>query len=192
MKHITSVAVVIAAILACQNAKASLVGDEVFSVMEVPFLPGENLWDGNSGLMIGDPIAAIVGAGVEYSVTFAFTFEADLDDSSLVLTIDPNNSNLLTITDDLNYSFTDLDWVGTPGHIVDVVMVQNDFSGVTFGFGPDSINVFIPDQVVNTVSSVSFDIIAQHDNVVPEPSSLLVWSLIGLTLGGFAWRHRRK
>jgi hypothetical protein len=30
------------------------------------------------------------------------------------------------------------------------------------------------------------------DNAVPEPASLLVWSLLGLTIGGARWLRRRK
>ena len=34
--------------------------------------------------------------------------------------------------------------------------------------------------------------IAVGQEVVPEPSSLIVWSLIGLSFAGIGWRRRRK
>ncbi len=39
--------------------------------------------------------------------------------------------------------------------------------------------------------AVSYGLEGTSSNVVPEPSSVLVWSLLGLTLGGCTWLRRR-
>ena len=38
---------------------------------------------------------------------------------------------------------------------------------------------------------IKFDPFSQDAQVVPEPASLLIWSLIGLSVAGFAWMRRK-
>ncbi len=59
----------------------------------------------------------------------------------------------------------------------------SSFQRITFDFAQ---NTFVD------FDAVSYGLEDISSNVVPEPSSLLVWSLLGLTLGGCAWLRRRK
>ena len=53
-------------------------------------------------------------------------------------------------------------------------------------------------QVTDTPSGTGFTAVASGDNhnlaltSVPEPSSIIIWSLIGLTFAGIGWWRRRK
>ena len=43
-----------------------------------------------------------------------------------------------------------------------------------------------------TITLVNGDVANVNLEAVPEPASIIVWSLIGLAFGGVAWRRRRK
>ena len=163
------------------NCLADLTGDQIFSVFEAPiFAPGENLWDDFGGATTLDPLAAIVGPGVEYFVDLGGTpFLADVGADSIEFGFDFPASTL--IGDDILLSFTSLDG----GNPIDGVAIESsDFDIVQLGFTSDSISIVIPDQGYDVDNprlnlSISF---------VPEPSSATV---IGLAFVALVARRRR-
>ena len=106
-------------VLSASTVHATLIGDTITSVFEAPnLLPGDNLWDGTGGATTGTPIAAVVGAGVEYSVTFSGpagdgTFFADIGANSLSIGIFHPISFPIPIGDNVRYDFMDLDLPGS-------------------------------------------------------------------------------
>lgn len=162
----------------------SLVGDTVQSVFQAPSLnPGDNLWDNVGGATTAIPIPAVVGAGLEYSLNGVIT--ADFWANTLSIRINGTG----VIGDSLVYDFTDLDWTDIVGVISNVSITHNDFAGLTFSFGPDSLHVEIPNQQFSN-SRVDFLFEAGPGSEVPESSSIA--GLI-LGLGGLAaYAHRRS
>ena len=172
-----------AAVVPAGAAQASLIGDSIAGVFQAPnAIPGDNLWDDVGGATTATPITAVVGAGVEFSVTLGFTLTADLGPASLSLAMDTGSGGF--IGDDLIYDFTGLD---LPGSIGNVLLSSSDLSGVTFSFDDHSIHVEIPNQtVLGGTVTVNFDIVAA---AIPEPGTL---ALLGSALAGLALVRRRR
>ena len=166
---------------------ASLIGDEVAAVFEAPNeAAGDNLWDGFGGATVAQPILATVGPGSEFSSVLGALIFADFDAATLQIGI--NSANNLPLGDDILFTFTDLDWVGASGAIVDLAITQNDFLSVDFSTTADSIVVEILNQDLTVgLFTVTFDIITRH---VPVPATLVLFAL-GLAGIGMAARRRR-
>ncbi len=179
MKQIAPIAVVIAAIFACQHANASLIGTNVTVTDEFPDLP----------LIIQQDNVLVTG-GVELPSFGADRWSVDIDaDTFLVTWI----SSSITFDGDELFRFEDLDWGITPGFIDDVqitggagIIAPPTIQNVT----PTSFEIFFPELTqLQQGGFVEATVFTTH---VPEPSSLLVWSLLGLAIGGFTWRRRRR
>jgi hypothetical protein len=133
------------------------------------------------------PIAAVVGPGVEYSVTYNATFYADFGPDTLSLGITGVFTN---IGSNLVYDFTNLNWTAIAANIGNVSLTHSDFSDVTFSFGPDSIHVEIPEQALpHQLQTVDF--LITPTSAVPEPSSLALLGVSGIGLVISAYRRRR-
>ena len=170
----------------------TLIGDTVQSVFQAPNgFPGDNLWDGIDGAGTGTPIAAVVGAGHEYSITLGGIFFANLGANTLSIGIVQGED--LPLGDNVVFDFTDLDWTDLPGSIIgNVSLLNSTFTGVTVTFGPDSIHVEIPDQDVPVgVQTANFLITPGTAAAVPAPATLLLLASVITGLGAVrAWRRR--
>jgi hypothetical protein len=158
------------------TAEAALLGDEIgceFTVI-ISSGPTPNLFSSST---------AIVGAGPECTngLNSLFTVEADFfeeDAMSFLEIILTNVSSRSFGFREKNFSFTDLDWVGQPGAIVGLTVVENTHPTLdSFSFTSDSINVSFLD-IISTIDpgemlTTRFKIEADHIDDVPEPLTIL-------------------
>jgi hypothetical protein len=153
-------------------AQATLIGDDVTL---------ELLADGSNFF---GPVTETVGAGVEFDL-FPF-FAADVGASTIDLDA-IFGSAVLVIGGDFDFVFTDLDWVGESGVIVDVVLTA--FQGIgSVSFTGDSVTIsFLTDDRFVAGPIASIEIITRHASV-PEPGSL---ALLGLGLAGLGFARRK-
>ncbi len=76
------------------------------------------------------------------------------------------------------------------GKLRGVVYDNSDYTDIDDYVIPDNdANVYIY-EMVRSVKDICYT--ESVECCVPEPSSLIVWSLIGLTFAGIGWRRRRK
>ncbi|MDX2039591.1 MAG: PEP-CTERM sorting domain-containing protein [Isosphaeraceae bacterium] len=166
------------------SAQAStLIGDTVSAFVEAPSVfPGNNLFNSS-----GSPASAVVGPGVEFSVTIGGTISADFGASSLVIGL---TGPFPSIGDDLIFTFSDLDF-DTGAAIAGVSLSSSDLSGVSIGFTADSIIVKIPDQRVPlSFNAVRLDITPAA--LVPEPATIGLSAFGALALVGLARSRRTR
>ncbi len=174
MNRIASIAVVIATILACQNANASLVGTTV----DVD----------SSNFLFGSPQGVLVEAGIIELLAAGDTL--DIEDSSIEFTVNGGG-----FEDPAFITVSNMTWGATPGAIVGINPIFNSLEPGTplpdISFTADSVSIVFGTQPTffQPGGSILVDLQVSH---VPEPSSLLVWSLLGLAIGGFAWRRRNR
>lgn len=181
-----------AAVAPAGGAQASLLGDSIGGVLEAPaFAPGDNLWDGLGGASTASPIAAVVGAGPEFSLLVSGgSFLADLGANSLSIALINLTDQTLPIGSALLYDFTGLD---LPGRIANLLLASSTFSGITFSFSDHGIHVEIPNQNIGPGTLIAtFDILAGRLTggvSVPEPGTL---ALFGLGCAALAAARRRR
>ena len=137
---------------------------------------------------------AIVGSGVEFISNVpsggGFFDEADFTDSSVTLIYRSANPDDTGFGGKI-WTFSELDWVGDPSIIVNVVADPNNPTGASIGaIGPDSFQIILPDLQVFPGSPVSwsFDIVTAQ---LPEPSTIAGFA-IGLFGLAVAVRRRRS
>ena len=164
-------------------AQATLIGDVVNAQWSFTSIPGNVEYSDT----------AIVGTGVEFISNVppggGFFDEADFTDSSVTLiyrSADPDDTGF----GGKIWTFSELDWIGDPSIIVDVVADPNNPTGASVGaIGPDSFQIILPDLQVFPGSPVSwtFDIVTAQ---LPEPSTIAGFA-IGLFGLAVAVRRRR-
>jgi len=172
-----TIAVLTLAAMLAIPASATLIGDDIDARWR---------WS-NSGF--DETMTYTVGAGVEESNWVGLAAILDIADSSISVDFG-SNSGVAGLLTNVNWTFSDLDWIGTPGHIVSVVVSTNytgwDDSFVTFG--DDWVDIFFGNDV-NLDDDNDFFVIeieATHDPI-PEPMTL---SLLGMGIAGLAARRR--
>lgn len=101
-----------------------------------------------------------------------FTWSADLPAGVL---LDANTTYYLSIVNDTGANGDFWTWAGDGG-------------GDSFFRFTDVESWFGPEPPINH----AFELGAASADVIPEPSAIAIWGLIGLTVGGFAWLRRRK
>lgn len=165
-----AVAVALSAILP-GVAKATLIGDEVN--LEI-FANGQSI----SGLL-----TETVGDGVEFNPQNRLTF--DVGASSIEIT---SLIGSVRFSTNIDFVFTDLDWVGETGVIVDVLLdpVQG-IGSVSFTEDSVTFSVLEFDRVSPGVLA-SIELVTRHASV-PEPGTL---ALLGLGLAGLAAVRQRR
>ncbi len=155
-----------------------------------------------SASLIGDDIDArwqFVPGGFDFSETFTVGpgIEGNpwvntlLDISASAISIDYDGAGFTGQGVGSIFTFSDLDWVGTPGHIVDVLVSTNwiGFDDSFITFGTDWIEIDFLDDVSFDGGTDFFvmEIVASHNNPIPEPMTL---SLLGMGIAGLAVRRR--
>ena len=168
-------------VLFVSNAHAGLVGDEVFGCVR-----DTGLGCATSNRFAAD--TAVVTAAVEFGGVFGSpdTFRAanaNFDGDSLNLFFqarDPGHGAL-------HWSFSDLDWLPTPGEIVDVVDLGTAIGELlpltSLSFGPDSIDI-VTGPIDTSVSHFRrFQIVAEHRRPIPEPGSATLFGIGSLLIG---------
>lgn len=153
------------------TAKATLIGDEVS--LEI-FSNGQSV----SGLL-----TETVGDGVEFNPQNRLTFDVGASSIEITSLIGP-----VRFSTNIDFVFTDLDWVGEAGVIVDVLL--NPVQGIgSVSFTEDSVtfSVLRLDNV-NLGVLASIELVTRHASV-PEPGTL---ALLGLGLAGLAAVRQRR
>ena len=116
----------------------------------------------------------------------------DIDDSSISIDY---RGNAIGQAKGTVWTFSDLDWVETPGEIVGVSASTNwnGWSDDFVSFGADYVRVDFPNGVNfdSTSDFLLLDLDARHPGaVIPEPSAALLFA-IGTIVAGSGIRRRR-
>lgn len=153
------------------TANATLIGDEVN--LEV-FSNGQS----DSGLL-----TATVGDGVEFNPQNVLTFDVGASSIEIVSLIPPARFSA-----NVDFVFSDLDWVGEAGVIVDVLLDPVQGIG-SVSFTEDSVTFSVLERDrFNSGVLASIELVTRHASV-PEPATL---ALLGLGLAGLAAVRQRR
>lgn len=184
MKSLLKTTTAACVLLASTWANASLIGDDIMI-----------RFDGCCGGPTEDVVT--VGAGLELFDGDGSNFEATTAGTG-VTSIDVDASSVTFLmhlsynSDNQFFTFSDLDWIGSSGHIIDAILSFSDIpeivqSDITFGndwfrieVGLQTPTNYNPDRVVRV------DLVTTHD--IPEPAVL---TLMGLGLAGIGWKQRK-
>ncbi|WP_282610437.1 PEP-CTERM sorting domain-containing protein [Pelagibius sp. Alg239-R121] len=153
------------------TAKATLIGDEV------------NLEIFRNGVSFSGLLTETVGNGVEFNPRNRLTFDVGASSIELASIIGPAR-----FSTNVDFVFTDLDWVGEAGVIVDVVLdAIQGIGSVSFTEDSVTFSVFTNDRAIPGAIA-SIEIITRHASV-PEPGT---FALLGLSLLGLGFARRRR
>lgn len=160
--------------LASATASANLIGDTITARWQFP----PAFFDQSDNFLVGPGIEGNPWVSVTLDVS-----ESSIDIDFLDLVIGQSEMTIWT--------FSSLDWLGTPGQIVGVVASTNwvGWSDDFISFGDDFVRIDFLNAVTFDGESdfLSLDLIVRH-RAVPEPTTLL---LLGLGLAALGFSRRR-
>lgn len=156
--------------MAAGSASASLIGDEI-----------DARWQFET---VDQTTTYLVGPGIEGDPWVGF---ATLDIDANSFGVDYTDPNIVGQADGTVWTFSDLDWIGTPGEIIgfDVSTNWTGWSDDFVTFGTDFVRV-------DFLNNVGFDgntdfwvleLETKHDVVIPEPSAALTFGLGAIVVG---------
>lgn len=156
-------------IMGIGEAQASLIGDTVTAAQ----IFNENILQETT---------VVVDSGIELPDFGSFDIDFDSETITFV-----SNTNTVLILGDIEYQFTDLDWINSePGFITGVDITVNpinpgDFSVLpTVSFTDDSVTLSLfPGITFSTDSEIELSLSVSHESV-PEPTTVLGLGLLGL------------
>lgn len=181
MKIIPFILTIIISLGNFSTANASIIGDSFdYSVSFT-----------NSG-NIGSGSATAIDPGEDVTIFNSF--------NAFNLTIDFQAGGLLELSHDLTgfglvgdtitWELTDLDWLPTAGEIVGISQIGGNGGGATSAFTADSLTIVTPDETnPPVIHNYVFQLETSHSQgAIPEPTSLIVWGLLGVV--GLKYRRR--
>ena len=191
--------VMLAVLLVNASADASIEGDSIAGVINFSGGP-TNYFDPvngfvpatNSGIQPGAVVTSADGAYVEFEYLNGFSgFHVDVDAATVSINQFPVSSGGGAASWDI--WITGIDWNGGPGGITGITEISDTFNGggaVTAAYTTDSLHFTYGG---GTLSSSGATAVYQlSGSAIPEPSTVVIWSLlasVGLAVG---WRRRRK
>ncbi|MCB9770723.1 MAG: PEP-CTERM sorting domain-containing protein [Candidatus Omnitrophica bacterium] len=181
MKHLAvGLCLVVLASLCAAPAGATLIGDTV--TITESFNGVANVFNA--------PIDVMVGSGFELEPWAGFNI--DIGSESIFMDYAGEITQPSSVDYDglVEIEFTDLDWVGHPGRIVNVSVSFADWSiNPTVTFTDDSVKVaFATDTIIETSDAfVQVDLIVEHQEI-PEPTTM---ALLGMGAAGLIAKRRR-
>ncbi len=188
--------VVLALLLVNASAYATIEGDTIagtlnFGANTTNFFDPANggVPAVNSGIQPAAVVTSADGAFVEFEYLNGFSgFHVDVDASTVsinqFLVGSPGRANNWDIW------INDIDWSGGPGGIAGVSTISDTFTGgLGVAFTNNSLHFSFAGGQLNTGGATA----VYQLTPIPEPSAVVVWSLLGvlgITIG--CWRRRRS
>lgn len=161
---------------AAAPAQATLIGDEIQMTRFTP-----------QGIDFG-PVTAVVGDGPEFQISSSIFYDVSASRIDFILTETANPNGLFF--GELDIVFSDLDWIGQPGEIVDIVLTTNPALSATASFTADSVTLEVTGGQVQASTFASIELITRHVDV-PEPGSLALFTA-GIGFLGLARRRMSR
>ncbi len=189
MNHLgIGLCLVVMASLCAVPASATLIGDEVRVTFDAP----------SDGLSVGptsiNPVQAGDGDVLDLVINFGHIMRVNVEESSILLTLLQGTAagQGINFGNPVTMAFLDLDWIGTPGIITAVNIIDNTLSlnadlavGFTNGATGSDINLTLSSSQWLVGQGLTLDIETTH---VPEPTTM---ALLATGAAGLIAKRRR-
>ena len=173
------------------TAQASLIDDTVNATYQSPFF-----------FDLSSPSAVVAVGGPEFVVDLGDVFGSerkllvDVSANTIDVEYDLSSTSAAGVgIDGQSLTLSDLDWVGTPGQIIGVDVTRFDAGSPNLilgnvAFTSDSVTIdFVGGWTDTDRMSIGLD--TTHYPTIPEPSTIAMWSVLGL-VGMGVYRRRRR
>ncbi len=124
----------------------------------------------------------------------SLTWDVNVEASQISYTLRPHGA--IEGAEFFGMILSDLDWVNTPGIITNVSVIQDQIGLALFEptFTADSVSVSFEPGRAATADALTtvLEITAVHGGDIPEPTTFVVWSILGLAISGGCWWRRGR